>query len=100
LFSGLGQDYSGTIPAGQVGFWCPHGTANSFDNFYIHDLAGPFEIDGRWFGNSGDIQVDSGNNNVLAFVGCGRTRPTIRSHVNCVTSAPPATPTTLATATG
>ena len=66
LFSGLGKDYSGTIPAGQVGFWCSHGTANSFDNFYIRDLAGPFEIDGRWFGNCGDIQVDSGNNNVSA----------------------------------
>ena len=59
LFSGLGQDYSGTIPAGQVGFWGSHAAANSFDNFYIRDLPGPFEIDGRWFGNSGDIQVDS-----------------------------------------
>ena len=50
LFSGLGQDYSGTIPAGQVGFWCSHGTANSFDNFYIRDLAGPFKIDGAGSG--------------------------------------------------
>ena len=59
LFSGLGQDYSGTIPVGQVGFWCSHAAANSFDHSHLRDQAGPFEIDGRRFGNSGDNQVDS-----------------------------------------
>ena len=61
LFSGLGEDYSRTIPAGQVGFCCSHAAANSFDNFYIRDQASLFEIDGHWFGNCGDIQVDAGS---------------------------------------
>jgi hypothetical protein len=56
---------AGTVPAGQVGLWCSHGTDNSFDNFLVRDVAGPFEVDGRWFCNLAAAQVDASDSNVL-----------------------------------
>jgi RHS repeat-associated protein len=54
-----------TVPAGQVGLWCGDGTANSFDDFKVRDLAGPFEVDGKWQASRGEARVDNSDNNVL-----------------------------------
>ncbi|MFO0838005.1 MAG: hypothetical protein U1D55_05715 [Phycisphaerae bacterium] len=67
--AGQGSWISGTCPAGQVGLWASHGTANSFDNFKVRDRAGPYEVDGKWFADVGDVRVDNADNNVLETFG-------------------------------
>jgi hypothetical protein len=46
--AGLADSYAATVPAGQVGVWCGDSSDNSFDNFKVRDIAGPFEVDGRY----------------------------------------------------
>ncbi|MCG3126249.1 MAG: hypothetical protein CHACPFDD_01079 [Phycisphaerae bacterium] len=53
------------MPAGQVGLWCSHASANAFDNFKVRDLVGPYEADGRWFSDKAEVQIDDSNNNLL-----------------------------------
>ena len=53
--------------AGQVGLWCSDNTDNEFDDFQVRDIAGPFEVDGRWFASDGGVTVDDSDNNVLKF---------------------------------
>ncbi|MCG3129270.1 MAG: hypothetical protein CHACPFDD_04191 [Phycisphaerae bacterium] len=63
--SGLAHNYAGAVPAGQVGLWCSHGSANSFDDFTLRDLVGPYEADGKWFSDKAEVQVDQSDNNLL-----------------------------------
>ncbi|MCG3125448.1 MAG: hypothetical protein CHACPFDD_00270 [Phycisphaerae bacterium] len=63
--SGAAHGYAATVPAGQVGLWCSHASANSFDNFKVRDLVGPYEADGRWFSDKAEVQIDDSNNNLL-----------------------------------
>ena len=53
--------------AGQVGLWCSDDSDNEFDDFQVRDIAGPFEVDGRWFASDGGVTVDDADNNVLKF---------------------------------
>jgi hypothetical protein len=69
LGSGGVWGYTATIPAGQVGLWCSDNSDNDFDDFKVQDIAGPFEADGRWFSNTGDVRVDDSDNNVLETYG-------------------------------
>jgi hypothetical protein len=69
LGSGGVWGYTATIPAGQVGLWCSDSSDNDFDDFAAFDHAGPYEIDGRWFCNTGNVRVDDSNNNVLETYG-------------------------------
>jgi hypothetical protein len=67
------------VPAGQVGLWCSDNSDNDFDDFKVQDIAGPFEVDGRWFSNTGDLRVDSSDNNVLETYGsCDGWRTIVR----------------------
>jgi YD repeat-containing protein len=63
--AGAADSYAATVPAGQVGVWCGDGTANSFDDFKVRDIAGPFEVDGKWQASRGEVRVDNSDNNVL-----------------------------------
>jgi len=53
------SDYTATIPAGQVGLWCSDNSDNDLDDYKVQDIAGPFETDGRWFSNTGDVRVEN-----------------------------------------
>ena len=46
---------------------CSHDSDNEFDDFQVRDIAGPFEVDGRWFASDGGVTVDDADNNVLKF---------------------------------
>jgi hypothetical protein len=59
--AGVAAGFAATLPAGQVGLISFGNSNNSFDNFKVLDLAGPYEVDGRWFAEVGDVQVDSGS---------------------------------------
>ncbi|MCG3125607.1 MAG: hypothetical protein CHACPFDD_00432 [Phycisphaerae bacterium] len=63
--SGAAHGCAATVPAGQVGLWCSHASANAFDNFKVRDLVGPYEADGRWFSDKAEVQIDDSNNNLL-----------------------------------
>jgi hypothetical protein len=63
--AGAADSYAAAIPAGQVGVWCGDGTGNSFDDFKVRDIAGPFEVDGKWQASRGEARVDNADNNVL-----------------------------------
>jgi len=63
--AGAAHDYAGTVPGGQVGILCDEGTHNSFDNFKVQDIAGPFEVDGLYFCSRGEVRTDNSNNNVI-----------------------------------
>jgi hypothetical protein len=63
--AGAADTYAGTVPAGQIGLWCASSSDNSFDNFKAQDIAGPFEADGRWFCNRGQVRADNADNNVV-----------------------------------
>jgi RHS repeat-associated protein len=63
------DSYAATVPAGQVGVWCGDGTANGFDDFKAREIAGPFEVDGKWQASRGKARVDDSDNNVLEIYG-------------------------------
>ncbi|MEW6253923.1 MAG: hypothetical protein AB1716_25030, partial [Planctomycetota bacterium] len=67
--AGQADTYAGTVLAGQVGLWCSHGTANSLDDFQVRDIAGPFEVDGKYFCSTGQVRTDESDNNVLEAYG-------------------------------
>ena len=41
---------------------CSGRTSNSLDDFKVRDLAGPFEVDGKYFSSTGEVQTDAGAN--------------------------------------
>jgi hypothetical protein len=55
--AGQAADYDGTVVAGQVGLWSSDASDNTFDDFTVGDAAGPYEIDGRWFSDRGDVRA-------------------------------------------
>ena len=67
--AGAADVYAGTVPAGQVGLWCGDSSDNDFDDFQVRDIAGPFEVDGRYFCSNGEVRVDNSNNNLIEAYG-------------------------------
>ena len=78
--AGAADESAATVPAGQVGIWCSNSSDNSFDDFKVRDLAGPFVADGLYFcttldsalhrqGRASEVRVDNPNNNVLETYG-------------------------------
>ena len=62
-------DFAATVPAGQVGLWCSDSSDNTFDDFICRDVAGPYEVDGLYFSDRGNVRVDNSDNNVLETFG-------------------------------
>jgi hypothetical protein len=62
---GRGGPRAGTVPGGQVGILCDEGSDNSFDDFKVQDIAGPFEADGLYFCSRGEVRTDNSDNNVI-----------------------------------
>jgi hypothetical protein len=69
LGAGAVGGYETSFAAGQVGLWCSDASDNEFDDFKVQDIAGPFEIDGRWFCDTGDVRVDDSDNDRLETYG-------------------------------
>ena len=65
--AGQAAGYAATVPAGRVGLWCSDGSANSFDDFVVRDIAGPFDVSVEWYSTMGDVQIDESNDNVLTL---------------------------------
>jgi hypothetical protein len=63
--AGQASSYAATVPAGQIGLWCSDSSDNTFDDFVVRDIAGPFDADAAWFSTLGDVQIDESNDNVL-----------------------------------
>ena len=62
-----------------VRIWCSDSSDNSFDDVQVHDLAGPYEVDGRWFWQRGAVWVDDSDNNVMEVYGDNSgNRPIVR----------------------
>ena len=38
---------------------------NTFDDFVVRDIAGPFDASAEWFSTFGDVQIDESDDNVL-----------------------------------
>lgn len=51
----------------KIGLWCSDSCDNSFDDFRIQDVAGPFEVDGRWFSTTCGVYIDRGASNRPEF---------------------------------
>ena len=69
--AGAADSYAASLAAGQVGLWCSDSSDNTFDDFQVRDVAGPFEVDGKWFCNAGEVRVDNSNSNLLEAYGTG-----------------------------
>ena len=67
--AGAADTYAGTVPSGQVGIWCSDSSDNDFDDFQVRDIAGPFEVDGRYFCSNGAVRTDNSDNNVIEAYG-------------------------------
>ncbi|MCH7871324.1 MAG: hypothetical protein IID33_06450 [Planctomycetes bacterium] len=63
--AGLAGGYVAAVPAGQSGLWCSDASDNTFDNFVVRDIAGPFDAGAAWFSTLGDVQIDESDDNVL-----------------------------------
>ena len=50
------------MPAGQVGPWCSEDSDNEFDALRAQEIAGPPEVDDRWFCDRGEVRDDLDNN--------------------------------------
>lgn len=55
--AGAAETISVPMPAGRVGLWCGAATGY-FDYFRVWDLAGPFEVDVKWFSDRAKVRVD------------------------------------------
>ena len=57
-----------SVPANQlrvfrlIGPWC---SDNTFDNFKLRDIGGPFDASAEWFSSMGEVQIDESDANVL-----------------------------------